>query len=65
MVAERFHTIDVGPAERDLDCGPLINRQQLERVEGFAETHKDRLLRLAEGKIAPNTPKAASTSNRP
>ena len=57
MVAERFHTIDVGPAERDLDCGPLINRQQLERVEGFlAETHKDRLLRLAEGKIAPNTP---------
>jgi aldehyde dehydrogenase (NAD+) len=57
MVAERFHTIDVGPAERDLDCGPLINRQQLERVEGFlAEAHKDRLLRLAEGKIAPNTP---------
>jgi aldehyde dehydrogenase (NAD+) len=59
LVAERFHTIDVGAAERDLDCGPLINRQQLERVEGFlAEAHKDRLLCLAEGKIAPNTPEA-------
>jgi aldehyde dehydrogenase (NAD+) len=57
MVAERFHTIDVGPAERDLDCGPLINPQQQERVEGFlAQAHRDRLLRLAEGKIAPNTP---------
>jgi len=57
QVAERFHTLDVGPAERDLDCGPLINPQQLERVEGFlAEAHKDRLLLLAEGKVAPNTP---------
>jgi aldehyde dehydrogenase (NAD+) len=57
MVAERFHTLDVGPAERDLDCGPLINRQQQERVEGFlGQAHKDRLLLLAEGKIAPNTP---------
>jgi aldehyde dehydrogenase (NAD+) len=57
MVAERFHTIDVGPAERDLDCGPLINPQQQERVEGFlAQAHRDRLLRLAEGKVAPNTP---------
>ena len=57
MVAERFHTLDVGPAERDLDCGPLINRQQLERVEGFlGQAHKDRLLFLAEGKVAPNTP---------
>jgi aldehyde dehydrogenase (NAD+) len=57
LLAERFHTIDVGPAERDLDCGPLINRQQQERVEGFlAHAHQDRLLRLAEGKIAPNTP---------
>jgi aldehyde dehydrogenase (NAD+) len=57
MVAERFHTLDVGPAERDLDCGPLINSEQLERVEGFlVQAHKDRLLILAEGKVAPNTP---------
>jgi aldehyde dehydrogenase (NAD+) len=57
LVAERFHTLDVGAAERDLDCGPLISRQQLERVEGFlAQAHKDRLLLLGEGKIAPNTP---------
>jgi aldehyde dehydrogenase (NAD+) len=56
-VAERFHALDVGAAERDLDCGPLINPQQLERVTGLlAEAHKDRLLLLGEGKIAPNTP---------
>jgi len=55
--AERFHTLDVGPAERDLDCGPLINARQKERVEGYvARAHADRLLLLGEGKIAPNTP---------
>jgi aldehyde dehydrogenase (NAD+) len=56
-IAERFHVIDVGPAERDLDCGPLINAEQKARVEGFlARAHEDRLLMLGEGKIAPNTP---------
>ncbi len=56
-VAERFHILDVGAAERDLDCGPLINARQLERVQGsLGQAHRDRLLLLAEGKIAPNTP---------
>jgi aldehyde dehydrogenase (NAD+) len=56
-VAERFHTLDVGAAERDLDCGPLINPQQLEQVQGYLRrAHEDRILLLAEGKIAPNTP---------
>jgi aldehyde dehydrogenase (NAD+) len=56
-IAERFHMLDVGPAERDLDCGPLINAGQKERVEGYlGQAHADRLLLLAEGKIAPNTP---------
>ena len=56
-VAERFHTLDAGPAEADLDCGPLISQQQKIRVDGYlAQAHKDRLLILAEGKIAPNAP---------
>jgi aldehyde dehydrogenase (NAD+) len=56
-VAERFHMLDVGAAEHDLDCGPLINARQLERVQDYlGQAHRDRLLLLAEGKIAPNTP---------
>jgi aldehyde dehydrogenase (NAD+) len=58
-IAERFHMLDVGPAERDLDCGPLINAAQKERVEEYlGRAHADRLLLLAEGKIAPNTPES-------
>ena len=64
-MAERFHTLDVGAAERDLDCGPLINGAQLERVQGYLRRAiQDRVLLLAEGKIAPNTPAAASSSSR-
>jgi aldehyde dehydrogenase (NAD+) len=56
-VAERFHNLDAGPAEADLDCGPLISEKQKARVDGYlAQAHKDRLLLLAEGKIAPNAP---------
>jgi aldehyde dehydrogenase (NAD+) len=56
-VANRFHILDVGDALRDLDCGPLINARELERVQGcLARAHRDRLLLLAEGKIAPHTP---------
>jgi aldehyde dehydrogenase (NAD+) len=56
-VAERFHTLDVGPAEADLDCGPLISQRQKIRVDGYlAQAHKDQLLILAEGKIAPDAP---------
>ena len=56
-VAERFHNLDAGPAEADLDCGPLISERQKARVDGYlAQAHKDRLLLLAEGKIAPNAP---------
>jgi aldehyde dehydrogenase (NAD+) len=57
QVAERFHVLDTGAADRDLDCGPLINPKQKERVDGFlARAFDDRLLMLGEGKIAPNTP---------
>ncbi|HEX6143910.1 MAG TPA: aldehyde dehydrogenase family protein [Geminicoccaceae bacterium] len=57
QLAERFHVLDVGPADRDLDCGPLISARQQARVETYLKrAHEDRLLLLAEGKIAPNTP---------
>jgi aldehyde dehydrogenase (NAD+) len=57
QVAERFHVLDVGPADRDLDCGPLISARQRSRVEGYLKrAHADRILLLGEGKIAPNTP---------
>ena len=56
-VADRFHVLDVGDALRDLDCGPLISARQSERVQGYlGQAHRDRVLLLAEGKIAPNTP---------
>jgi aldehyde dehydrogenase (NAD+) len=56
-VAERFHTLDVGPAAADLDCGPLISQEQKVRVDGWlGQAHKDQLLILAEGKIAPDAP---------
>jgi aldehyde dehydrogenase (NAD+) len=56
-VADRFHNLDVGPAEADLDCGPLISQQQKIRVDGYlAQAHKDRLLILGEGKIVSDAP---------
>ena len=56
-VAERFHTLDAGAADHDLDCGPLISRRQQERVQEYLRiAHRDRLLLLAEGKIAPDAP---------
>ncbi len=56
-VAERFKTLRVGPWDMDLDCGPLINRQQKARVDGFiGGALKDGVKKLGEGAIAPNTP---------
>lgn len=56
-VAERFKALRVGPWDMDLDCGPLINRQQKARVDGFiGGAMKAGVKKLAEGAIAPNTP---------
>ena len=57
-VAERFRALRVGSSDMDLDCGPVINRAQKSRVEGFlARAREDGLKVAAEGRIAPNTPK--------
>jgi aldehyde dehydrogenase (NAD+) len=56
-VAERFQALRVGAADMDLDCGPVINPAQKERVSGFlARAREDGLPVVAEGKIAANAP---------
>lgn len=56
-VAERFRALQVGPARRDLDVGPLINAGQKDRVEGFvARARADGLPVLAEGRIVEDAP---------
>ena len=56
-VAERFKSLRVGSWDMDLDCGPLINRQQKARVDGFiGEALKGGVKKLGEGTVAPNTP---------
>lgn len=36
-VAEAFAKVKVGTPEMDLDCGPIVNRKQFERVNGFID----------------------------
>ena len=56
-MAARFAALQVGPADRDLDCGPVINATQKERVEGFlGRAREDGLAVAARGSIAANTP---------
>ena len=54
-LAERFGALRVGRHDMDLDLGPLINRQQHERVQRFLERARDLPL-LAEGRLAPDLP---------
>jgi len=56
-LAGGFAGLTVGPADRDLDVGPLINREQLARVDGFLDrAADDGLAILARGSLAANTP---------
>ncbi len=36
-VADAFAKVKVGTPEQDLDCGPIVNKKQFERVNGFIE----------------------------
>jgi aldehyde dehydrogenase (NAD+) len=57
-VATRFDALRVGASDMDLDVGPVINRQQKERVTRYLElARRDGLKILGEGKIAPNVPR--------
>jgi aldehyde dehydrogenase (NAD+) len=54
-MAERYRALRVGPAESDLDVGPLISARQKAIVEGFLAEGAD--LALAErGTIVPDAP---------
>jgi len=56
-LAERFKELRVGPAFRDLNCGPLISPEQKKRVEKYLNLAKaDGLNISAEGKIMEDTP---------
>jgi aldehyde dehydrogenase (NAD+) len=56
-VADLFAATRAGTPEMDLDCGPLINRSQHERVKRYVERarHADVPV-LAEGQIEPGVP---------
>jgi len=56
-VAKAFAQISVGTPEMDRDCGPLINRSQLERVQGYLDRAKrDGIPVLAEGQLDASLP---------
>lgn len=56
-LSTRFAALEAGPADRDLDCGPLINAQQKARVEGYlTQAGTDGVRTLASGRIAANAP---------
>ena len=57
MLAERFKELRVGPAFRDLNCGPLISPEQKIRVEKYLNQAKaDGLNISAEGNILEDAP---------
>lgn len=57
MVAEKVAGLTVGPADRDMDCGPVINRQQFDRVGTFLDRARaDGLKVIAQARLAANTP---------
>jgi aldehyde dehydrogenase (NAD+) len=51
----RFDTLVAGPADRDLDLGPVINAQQKARIEGYL-ARADGLPVAGCGSIASNAP---------
>jgi aldehyde dehydrogenase (NAD+) len=55
-LAERFARLVAGPAEADLDLGPLISAKQRARVEAFVTQGRADLTLAAEGRIADDAP---------
>ena len=54
LVAERFEALRIGEPSMDLDCGPLMNAKQYERVVQYIERAKEQgTPLLAQGKLAP------------
>jgi aldehyde dehydrogenase (NAD+) len=56
-VAEKFRAVRVGTPEMDLDCGPVMNRAQFERVNRYvADAKAQGVPLIAEGEIAAGVP---------
>ena len=56
-LAKRFAALHVGPADRDMDLGPVVNAKQKRRIEEYLELAvQDGLPILAQGEIGTNIP---------
>ncbi|GAB1576812.1 aldehyde dehydrogenase family protein [Bordetella petrii] len=56
-LSQAFAALRAGPAELDLDCGPLIRKTQQERVQGFLKTAaQDGIATAAQGQVADGAP---------
>jgi aldehyde dehydrogenase (NAD+) len=57
MMAAAFRNVKVGTPEMDLDCGPIVNRKQYERVRYFIQEAIDSGIEvIAAGSIAAGVP---------
>ena len=57
-VAEAFKKVRVGTPEMDFDCGPIVNKKQFDRVNGFIDDAiKTGVPLLAQATIADGCPK--------
>ncbi len=56
-LAKKFAALKVGPADLDMNVGPVINPEQKKRIERYIEIAKrDNLPILAQGSLASNAP---------
>jgi aldehyde dehydrogenase (NAD+) len=56
-LGEAFKRLRVGPAQMDLDCGPLIRANQLTRVQGFLdEARTGGMAVAAQGQVVAQAP---------
>src|SRR5206468_10586995 len=57
QLGRRFAALRTGPAQADLDCGPLIRANQLERVKTFlADASRDRLRIAGQAQLSADAP---------
>jgi aldehyde dehydrogenase (NAD+) len=59
LLSSVFERLQVGPAQMDLDCGPLIRRTQQQRVWDFlSDAHTDGISVMAQGTVVPEAPES-------
>src|SRR5204862_2599202 len=58
MMAERYRALRAGPAERDLDLGPVISARQKDGIDHFLGLARDSGLAFAaEGEVVADAPR--------